>query len=47
MIDPEFLADVQQIGADFSPLPAEEVKKIIASTINVSATVRARAQALR
>jgi len=47
MIDPEFLADIQHLGADFSPLPAEQVKKIIASTINVSATVRARAQALR
>jgi tripartite-type tricarboxylate transporter receptor subunit TctC len=36
MIDPEFLADARRIGADISPLAAEDLKKIMQRTLNAS-----------
>jgi tripartite-type tricarboxylate transporter receptor subunit TctC len=45
MADPEFLADATKIGAEISPLPADELKKIMVRTLNTSATVLARARA--
>ena len=46
MTDPEFLADAQKIGAEVSPLPAAELKRIIERTLSVSAIVAARVQAV-
>ncbi|MGA8612705.1 MAG: tripartite tricarboxylate transporter substrate-binding protein [Xanthobacteraceae bacterium] len=46
MADPEFLADAGKIGAEISPLPADELKKIMVRTLNASATVLARARAV-
>jgi hypothetical protein len=45
--DPEFLADAGKVGAEIAPLPADELKKIMAGTLNTSATVLARARADR
>jgi tripartite-type tricarboxylate transporter receptor subunit TctC len=46
MADPEFLADANKIGAEISPLPASELKRIIEKTLSASATVAARVQAV-
>ena len=47
MADPEFLADALKIGAEVSPLPAQELEKIMVKTLNASAAVLARARAVQ
>jgi tripartite-type tricarboxylate transporter receptor subunit TctC len=46
MADQEFLADAQRIGAEISPLPAEELGRIIEGVLGASEMVRARAWAI-
>jgi len=47
MTDPEFLADVHHIGAEYSPAPADELEKVVARTVGISGATLARAQPLR
>jgi tripartite-type tricarboxylate transporter receptor subunit TctC len=47
MVDPEFLADAGKIGADISPLAAEDLKKIMQRTLSASGAVLARARTVQ
>jgi tripartite-type tricarboxylate transporter receptor subunit TctC len=47
MVDPKFLADARKIGADISPLAAEDLKKIMQRTLNASGAVLARARTVQ
>jgi tripartite-type tricarboxylate transporter receptor subunit TctC len=47
MVDPEFLADAGRIGAEISPLAAEDLKKIMQRTLSASGAVLARARTVQ
>jgi hypothetical protein len=47
MVDPEFLADAGKIGAEISPLAAEDLKKIMQRTLSASGAVLARARTVQ
>jgi tripartite-type tricarboxylate transporter receptor subunit TctC len=47
MVDPEFLADAGKIGAEISPLTAEDLKKIMQRTLSASGAVLARARTVQ
>jgi tripartite-type tricarboxylate transporter receptor subunit TctC len=42
--DPEFVADIERMNVELSPLPGEQVAELIARTLNVPAAVRERAK---
>jgi tripartite-type tricarboxylate transporter receptor subunit TctC len=47
MVDPEFLADAGKIGAEISPLAAEDLNKIMQRTLSASGAVLARARTVQ
>ena len=47
MKDPQFVAEIKQIGADFDPSPGEELESIVERTIGVSPESLERARAVR